>query len=554
MLLPRFVSRVATVLSLGVAVLICAPDAYAQFGLPANVNLGIGTPPAVISGVATGDLDNDGRGDIVGVDSANPGNIGLALGIGGGLYSVQTVVPGGALGSPTGLATPQLADFDNDGFLDLAASGTNSTGTDTAVFIYQGVPGAGTYTFVLQQILPVAPLPGEVTGLRTTDFTNDGLQEFLATNDSSLAVNQLVGLRRNLGGFVFGPMVSQSTATGASDIDICVDFNGDQLKDLVICRPISAFGPAGVDLYAGVGTPFQPQFPFIPPTPTISLQMPPGFSPKDVHFIECDFQNGYDLVIGVDGPIPGIFVLRNLGPPNFFASAALLTPFISTGVPVSVLRAESTFDGVEDLLVYGLNPSGPVLKSATFDLFEMKNCIPTLVSATQAGAADTTAANQEKLAPQAVGDQQFDGQRELLVVDHSTPGGSTINVYTNNTPTEFTISPDQPTLGQVTPIRFKIEIPNHAGSPFFLLFSTAGPTPGTPIGGGLVLPLNLPLFPVVFQGTLSAAGDGSFGTPAVTFPSAPVTFSLQMAGAVVVMSSAGAGPVHVTNPATITLP
>ncbi len=555
MLLPRLTPPLAALVVVVLSALL-APRADAQFGIPAGVNLGIGVAPDVVTGVATADLDADGLGDIVGVDSANPGNVGLALGLGGGAYAVQAVVPGGITGSPTGLATPQLADFDGDGFLDLVASGTDSSSTNTALHVYRGIPGAGTYTFSLQAVLPVAALPGEVTGVRTTDFTADGLIDVLATNTSAVATSRVVGLRRNLGGFVFGPMTSQTTATGAADIDVCVDFNNDQLKDLVICRPISPTGlPGFVDLYAGVGNgPFNPTPPFIPTQPSISLQMPNGYSPIDVHFLECDQKAGYDLAIAVDGPTPGIFLVPNLGAPPFYSAVGLVQPFGVTNVPVSIQRAESVFDGVEDLLVYSLNPTGPTLKPATFEVLSIKDCGAATVSVTNAGVSNTSIVGVEKGALQAVGDQGLDGKQEVLLVDHSTPGGSTINVYPNVTPTEFSLSPTVPMLGQVTPIRFSIEIPNFPGRPFMVLFSSQGTLPGTMAGFGLVVPLNAPFHPWVLQGTLSAAGSGSFQTPAVTFPSAPVTFSRQIASCVVVLQTPSGPPIHVTNPAILTLP
>src|SRR5690606_29577556 len=102
--------------------------------------------------------------------------------------------------------------------------------------------------------------------------------------------------------------------------------------------------------------------------------------------------------------------------------------------------------------------------------------------------------------------------------------------------------------------RFDIEIPGFPGRPFLIVFSAQGTLPGTPAGFGLTVPLNAPFQPWVVQGTLTAAGSGSFQTPPVTFPSSPVTFSLQMASAVVVLQTASGPPVHVTNPAVLTLP
>src|SRR5690606_39704405 len=109
----------------------------------------------------------------------------------------------------------------------------------------------------------------------------------------------------------------------------------------------------------------------------------------------------------------------------FFQAEDGIRDFHVTGVqtcalpilPVSIQRAETSFDGVEDLLVYSLNQAGPSLKSATLEVLGIKDCAASPISITSAGAADTAAVSVFSGALLAVGDQGVDGKQELLLVD-----------------------------------------------------------------------------------------------------------------------------------------
>ena len=85
------------------------------------------------------------------------------------------------------------------------------------------------------------------------------------------------------------------------------------------------------------------------------------------------------------------------------------------------------------------------------------------------------------------------------------------------------------------------------------MFSIGGTKPGTPVPGGLTLPLNLPLLPLIIPGLLNAGGNGSFTTGPVVIPPAPRLFSLQIASAFAVKGTVG-GIAFVSNPALITVP
>ncbi len=531
------------------ATILLASSASAQFGGPgAPVNLNIGVTPNVITGTIAGDLNGDGLGDLVGVDNANPGNIGLALGNGTG-YTVQPVVPGGATGSPTGLFSPELGDFDIDGNLDLACLGT--TATHTAIYVFSGAPTGGAppgYTFALQTTETIELLPGTATGLRVTDMDGDGQLDLIATNDSPNPVRRIVAERHGTGGFIFGPLHSSTTLTGSSDIDVCVDFNNDGRKDFVIVRPAGP-QPGFVDVYAGIGV-------GLPTSPTVSLQLPSVFSPRDVVWTRCDQNNRYDLAIAAEGPTPGIFLLRNLGAPPFFNQVGFGQVFPSTSVPTTLNRLEANFDGVEDIVSFNLAAGPGSVKQSNFEVFRVIDCAAQSMGAVSSGAINTASVSEVLGAHHSVGEQNAkSGTIDVVVVNHASAGGNVVTVFTNNAQPAFTISPVKPRLSQTSPVTFTIQVPpQFGGLPYYILFSLNGTQPGTPIGPGLVLPLNAPFLPVTIRRTLGATGMDSFSTSPVTFPSAPTFFSLQLACSAAVMNAAGVFPVHVTNPAVITLP
>lgn len=531
-----------------VLLLLLMPAATAQFAGPQTVNLGIGINPQNITGIISEDLDGDGLSDIVGVDDANTGQIGLALGTAGGAYNVQAPVIDPS-GSSTGAFLPVLADFDLDGNLDLAYAGTTPTVSPThaAIYVLLGTPVGANYTFTPTSTHQIIALPGSITSLTTTDFDGDGNQDLMYTTNSPLGASNTVGMLPNVGGGIFGSLHSSTTATGAAEIDICVDYNDDGRKDLVICRPAGAVNGA-VDLYAGL-----PAAPFIPASPTVTIPLPVGFDPIDVHWIECDQKNGYDLALALNGTNSGVVFIRNLGVAPFFNTGGIQPAVMVTGLPSALRRLEVNFDGQEDLSVYSLQGGPGSVKPTDFEVLRVIDCVGTSIGVTNTGGYNSIAFAEQEASLLAVADQRGDGLEDLLVVDH-TPIADAVLVYTNIANVIYTISPTRPLLGEVTTFRFNIQTsPALSGRLVACLFSFNGTLPGTAVGP-FTLPLNLPLQPNILFSSIGPGGDGSFSQGPIAIPPAPTLFSAQLASACMVQGPVPGTIALISNPAVITLP
>ena len=540
---PRM-TRLSTVPA-GLAILAISTSAYAQsFSLPSDVNLGIGVPPARITGVESADLDGDGRGDIVGTDNANPGLIGYAMGTGGGSYATQAPI---ATPSSTGAFLPTLGDLDGDGFLDVAISGEHSTLIGhQAVYVAVG-SSSGSFSLVGMFGPYDLGLVNSVTDLAITDLDRDGFDDILATVTSGGAGGLAILYGRLPPSpsipIDFAPVTTSSTGVGAEAVDVCVDFNADGYKDVVVC----GWGPGfpWVSIHAGNNT--------HTPGPVTVLTLPAGTRPRDVHWIDCNQDGRYDIAVAGSGPTPRVVMIRNLGPPTFFGPTSIGPVLPMAREAFSLLRMEVNFDGSEDLTVF-TTASGGTMPNTELETLSAVSCSPASVGSISVGSYDSTAVPRSSMQLHAVHDQDVDGREDLVLVDHSTTP-SRVRVYKNTAPTDFTIGPARLRHGQVTPINIGIDVPPaFGGRPFVILLSMGGTLPGLNLPGGLHVPLNPPFHPFSISGTLPASGELKIVTPPVALPAVPTAFSAHISAVAVIQGAAVGSIGMTTNPAVITVP
>ncbi len=163
-------------------------------------------------GIASGDLNGDGKLDVV-VATTTGSNIHVLLGNGDG-----TLQPEVAYQADSNPADVVIADFDGDGKKDVASA--NIFGSNVSIFI-----GNGDGTLKPRVNYPLGSQPSK---LSVSDFNNDGKID-LAVLGSPNTLSILLGN----GNGTFQTAINRSIATAVSSV-LPADLNGDGKSDLVL--------------------------------------------------------------------------------------------------------------------------------------------------------------------------------------------------------------------------------------------------------------------------------------------------------------------------------
>jgi hypothetical protein len=187
--------------------------------------------PIPVQEMALGDFNNDGRPDIVVLDSnANVNGWGIMLGNGDGTF--QQVVPIALTGSYGSVGSIVTGDFNKDGNLDFAVTYANDGASQyLAVYLGNGAGGftlKGTYT-------TGSPYSHLSTGLAVADLRGNGDLD-LITIDPAGAVDVLLG--NGDGTFQVPVAVAVSSPQGIAAADV----NHDGKTDLVVASNASLDG------------------------------------------------------------------------------------------------------------------------------------------------------------------------------------------------------------------------------------------------------------------------------------------------------------------------
>lgn len=174
--------------------------------------------------VVLGDFNEDGNLDmVIGTDSLSAG-LNIRLGNGTGAFPTGTDTGSATIESVSDLAT---ADFNGDGNLDLVMTkvGGYNTTPSNAVKVWLGNGSGGFSGFITSALMF-----GGAQDIEVADFNTDGRPDIAATAPNSNVVQVL--LNDGAGGFN-API--NTTSNGAQKL-VTADFNRDCIPDLAVTR------------------------------------------------------------------------------------------------------------------------------------------------------------------------------------------------------------------------------------------------------------------------------------------------------------------------------
>ena len=193
---------------------------YGTFTIPSKYAIGELTG---VAAVAVGDFNGDGFQDIV-TANLNSGNVSVLLG--DGLGDKFTPAPNSPFAVGTGPQAVLVADFNGDGFQDLAIA--NSGSNNVTVLLGNGAGG-----FIPAPGSPIAVGTGPVS-LAVADFNADGVLDLAVANSGSNNVTVLSG--SGTGAFTAGTPLSVGTTPLSI---VAADINQDGAADLVVANSVS---------------------------------------------------------------------------------------------------------------------------------------------------------------------------------------------------------------------------------------------------------------------------------------------------------------------------
>ena len=290
----------------------------------APVNITVGTSPA---DVAIGDVNGDGRPDLV-VTNQGSDTVSILLNVGGGVFGAPTNIPLPAGSGPEGVA---IADIDGNGANDIIVSNAFSN----SVIVFLGT-GFGSFSGGILSTTGSSP-----SGVAVADFNGDGKLD-LATSNNDGTASILLGLGN--GAFLPATSINLSpnanSTCGDPDAIAVADLNGDSKKDIAIA---CTGGTVSILLGNGNGT-------FATPVSYSTLNGTAGSGPEAIAIADLDGVNGPDVVIA-DTSNAAVILLNN-GNGTFGTATASSTVCVTAGSGAfGVAAADFNGDSKPDLAV-----------------------------------------------------------------------------------------------------------------------------------------------------------------------------------------------------------
>lgn len=256
--------------------------------------------------------------------SSNPSSVAIFLNNGGGIFSLQTTL------SASGLAAAvEAGDFNADGTIDIAVAGTNNNFGIVVVFLNDGFgnfSNAGNFS-----------VGGSPRDLEVADFNGDGISDILSTNTNS-SVSILLGSSSN--NFQVPTNFVFSTSSFSTPLVAVGDVNNDGRPDLVI----SSLDSNSISFALNNGGSFS--------TPIGTTLPDPNLRVRTLVVGQVVGNDNVDVIIGVGGgfsdSISEIAIFQVNGSGVFNLTNPIISP--TGSAPVALTLADINNDGRNDIL------------------------------------------------------------------------------------------------------------------------------------------------------------------------------------------------------------
>jgi VCBS repeat-containing protein len=272
--------------------------------------------------VAIGDLNGDGKPDLVVADDDTPvGAVSVLLGNGNGTFQPQTSYPTGP--GPTSIA---IGDFNRDGRPDIVATNGSFESNSVSVLL-----GNGDGTFRPQTMYAAGVTPNSVA---VADLNGDGKLDIVTANFGGFNTSNNVSVLLGNGDGSFQPQTKY--AVTGTPISIAIgDLNADGRPDLAVASDDT--NTVSVLLGNGDGT-FQPETTHVA-----------SVGPSGIAIADFDGDGKLDLVtanFGSNTVSASLSLLLGNGDGTFQAQTNYPTATASNHVAVADLNGDSRPDAV----------------------------------------------------------------------------------------------------------------------------------------------------------------------------------------------------------------